>query len=89
MTHTVASWPGNCLSPPKFWAVGKLSADLFLVTFLSRNAKFETGKLPFWTNLEAKLKFRALMISSVGNWQLPGNSVGNSLQLPVLPKPLV
>jgi len=56
--------------PLNFRLSEKLSKNLLDGKFSSRNAKFKTGKFPFWKNLTAKLKFRAPILSFVKSLQL-------------------
>jgi len=42
--------PPPLVAPPKFWAVGKLSENLLVKEFASKNAKFEAENSQFGKN---------------------------------------
>jgi len=62
---------GSYCLPPKFWAVGELSEDLFSYQKVFCPKMPHLGlKPPHWGNLKVKLNFWALIIFSVGKLQL-------------------
>jgi len=60
----------GAVAHPKYLAVKKLSESLLIRKYLSKNAKFVFKNIHFETNLGAKLKISASVVSFVRNLQL-------------------